>query len=117
MNGICPLVEYNNMKLGIGLIGINEKELVVISVTNHYLCVFVSCDICVLCNLRFCDCRESCLAVKELLCFDQWNELSLKRKIAGASLPDCNNLASKSDNGSQCIDGRIFHKDTSQVTC
>lgn len=61
-------------------------------------------------------CKESCLAVKELLCFDQWNEMSLKRKIAGASLPDCNNLASKSDNGSQCIDGRIFHKDTSQVT-
>lgn len=61
-------------------------------------------------------CKESCLAVKELLCFDQWNELSLKRKIAGASLPDCNNLASKTDNGSQCIDGRIFHKDTSQVT-
>lgn len=55
--------------------------------------------------------------MKELLCFDQWNELSLKRKIAGASLPDCNNLASKTDNGSQCIDGRIFHKDTSQVTC
>lgn len=27
------------MMLGIGLIGINEKELVVISVTNHYLCV------------------------------------------------------------------------------
>lgn len=110
MNGICPLVEYN-MKSSIGLIGINEKELV-ISVTNHYLCV-----LCILYNLWFCDCRESCLAVKELLCFDQWNELSLKRKIAGASLPDCNNLASKSDNGSQCIDGRIFHKDTSQVTC
>lgn len=33
-----PPVEYNNMMLGIGLIGINEKELV-ISVTNHYLCV------------------------------------------------------------------------------
>lgn len=99
------------MMLGIGLIGINEKELVVISVC------FVSCDICLLkCDLQS-DCRESCLAVKELLCFDQWNELSLKRKIAGASLPDCNNLASKTDNGSQCIDGRIFHKDTSQVTC
>lgn len=39
MNGMCPLIEYNNMMLGIGLIGINEKELVVISVTNHYLCV------------------------------------------------------------------------------
>lgn len=108
MNGMCPLIEYNNMMLGIGLIGINEKELVVISVTNHYLCVLYPVIFV---------CRESCLAVKELLCFDQWNELSLKRKIAGASLPDCNNLASKSDNGSQCIDGRIFHKDTSQVTC
>lgn len=41
MNGMCPLVEYNNMMLGIGLIGINEKELVVILVTNHYLCVFI----------------------------------------------------------------------------
>lgn len=38
MNGMCPLKEYNNMMLGIGLIGINEKELV-ISVTNHYLYV------------------------------------------------------------------------------
>lgn len=103
--------------LGIGLIGNNEKELVVISVTNHYLCVlYPVIFVCLKCDLQS-DCRESCLAVKELLCFDQWNELSLKRKIAGASLPDCNNLASKTDNGSQCIDGRIFHKDTSQVTC
>lgn len=112
-----PQVEYNNMMLGIGLIGNNEKELVVISVTNHYLCVlYPVIFVCLKCDLQS-DCRESCLAVKELLCFDQWNELSLKRKIAGASLPDCNNLASKTDNGSQCIDGRIFHKDTSQVTC
>lgn len=44
MNGICPLVEYN-MKSSMGLIGINEKELV-ISVTNHYLCV-----LCILYNL------------------------------------------------------------------
>lgn len=44
MNGMCPLIEYNNMMLGIGLIGINEKELVVISVT---------CDICLLkCDLQ-----------------------------------------------------------------
>lgn len=47
MNGMCPLIEYNNMMLGIGLIGINEKELVVISVC------FVSCDICLLkCDLQ-----------------------------------------------------------------
>lgn len=38
MNGICFLVEYNNMMLGIGLIGINEKEFVIL-VINYYLCV------------------------------------------------------------------------------
>lgn len=39
MNGMCFLIEYNNMMLGIGLIGINEKEFVVILVINYYLCV------------------------------------------------------------------------------
>lgn len=37
---MCFLKEYNNMMLGIGLIGINEKEFVVI------LVCFVFCDIC-----------------------------------------------------------------------
>ncbi|XP_062617208.1 tyrosine-protein kinase transmembrane receptor Ror2-like isoform X1 [Saccostrea cucullata] len=60
-------------------------------------------------------CKESCLAVKDLLCFDQWNEMSATRK-SPTPLPDCKLLVGKYDNGSQCIDGKIFHKDPSQVT-
>ncbi|XP_022314567.2 tyrosine-protein kinase transmembrane receptor Ror2-like [Crassostrea virginica] len=60
-------------------------------------------------------CKESCLAVKELLCFDQWNEI-LANKKSSSALPDCYSLPSKSDNTSHCIDGKIFNKDLSQVT-
>ena len=59
--------------------------------------------------------RESCLAVKELLCFNQWIQIANKVNMRNPShhyrLPDCDSLPSKYGNHTECIDAELFRKD------
>ncbi|KAK6179193.1 hypothetical protein SNE40_011609 [Patella caerulea] len=68
-------------------------------------------------------CRESCLAVKDLLCYKQWN-LILENKTDGIyfrnrahfRLPNCQELPSMWDSASKCTDGHLFEKRLDEVS-
>ena len=60
-------------------------------------------------------CRESCLAVKELLCFDQWL-LVLNNGDVTYSLPDCEQLPSKNNPNTTCVDSQLFVPRPEEIT-
>ncbi|XP_071144710.1 muscle, skeletal receptor tyrosine protein kinase-like [Mytilus edulis] len=51
-------------------------------------------------------CRQSCLAVKELLCFDAW--LMVVHSMDGYKLPICETLPDKLDPTMKCVDIPMF---------
>ncbi|KAL3868762.1 hypothetical protein ACJMK2_041527 [Sinanodonta woodiana] len=58
--------------------------------------------------------QESCLAVKDLLCYQQWLIL-MQRDDVAVSLPNCDTLPSRFDSTSNCNEAGIFIKDETQV--
>jgi len=55
------------------------------------------------------------LAVKELLCFDQWL-LVINRDDTQYNLPDCHRLPSKYEINSSCVDSHLFVRKDEEVT-
>ncbi|XP_033737109.1 muscle, skeletal receptor tyrosine protein kinase-like isoform X2 [Pecten maximus] len=60
-------------------------------------------------------CRESCLGVKELLCFDQWL-LVMNKENLQYSLPECEELPSKVGVNASCVDSQLFMRKDEEVT-
>lgn len=60
--------------------------------------------------------RESCIAVKELICYVQWSYVAASH--TSVQLPTCDTmLPSRTDQTQKCTDAHLFERDDSEVTC
>jgi len=59
--------------------------------------------------------RESCIAVKDLLCYVQWP--NIQKSNSDVKLPVCDMLPSKWDTVQNCTQADMFEREDSDITC